>query len=57
MAINRLKNVKLGDGWKLMPVSYRNGKPRWSYVTVNGVEEHHPEGSYHLDYRDGAGKR
>jgi integrase len=41
----------------MLPVAYRNGKPRWSYVIVDGVEAHHTEGNYHLDYRDADGKR
>lgn len=57
MAVSLLKNIKLDSKWKLFPVAYRNGKPRWSYIVRNGVEEHHPEGNYHLDYRDHWGRR
>jgi hypothetical protein len=38
MTVNLLKNVKIGDKWKMLPVAYRNGKPRWSYVLVGGEE-------------------
>jgi integrase len=57
MAINLLKNVNIDGKWRMLPVAVRNGKPRWSYVLLDGQEVHHPEGNYHLDYRDADGKR
>ena len=57
MAVSLLKNVKIAGKWRMLPVAQRNGKPRWSYVLVEGEEAHHPEGNYHLDYRDAFGKR
>jgi hypothetical protein len=41
MAVSLLKNVKIAGKWRMVPVAYRNGKPRWSYVLVEGEEAHH----------------
>jgi hypothetical protein len=40
----------------------KNGKPKWGYVRLPGVKvkgervegpvEHHPEGAYHLNFRE-----
>lgn len=50
--------VRLADGTHpfLDPVKAGNNKLKPLYALVNGVQEHHPEGSYYLRYMRG-GKR
>jgi integrase/recombinase XerD len=47
-----IKRVKFASGWQFATVARdAKDKPRWDYVLVGDTTEHHPEGSYYLDYR------
>jgi|SRR5579859_127727 len=58
--VNLTKRIKTPDGLRFCPVVYSNNgrvKPDWVIVTGKdgkGKEERHPEGSYYLDWSDGA---
>lgn len=45
-----LKYVKVGDSWRFANVVERNGKIVRDYVLVSGKEEHHPEGTYYIEW-------
>ena len=51
--VNIVKKVKVGWEWKTLSVVRDDkGRIRWDYVLVNGQPDHHPEGTYYLDYYD-----
>ena len=53
-SVNLTKRVKTPDGLRYCPVAYSaNGRLKAHYVKVSGREEHHPEGSYYLDWYEG----
>jgi integrase/recombinase XerD len=51
--VNILKYVKVAGKWRFAPVVKRaNGGIRWDHVLISGVDEHHPEGKYYIEWRD-----
>jgi len=53
--VNVTKRVKTPQGLRYCPVVLSaNGRIRPDWVVVNGGEERHPEGSYYLEWRQGA---
>ncbi len=54
--VNVLKQVRIGNRWKLASVIQQNGKIVRDHVRVGGKDEHHPEGQYFLEWHRG-GKR
>ena len=51
-----LKYVKVGDAWRFANVVKRNGRIVRDHVLIAGRNEHHPEGSYYLEWYE-HGKR
>ena len=56
---NLTKRVQTAKGDRFCPVVlHKNGKVKSDYVLVEGVEKHHPEGTYYIEWReDGKRKR
>jgi integrase/recombinase XerD len=53
--VNVTKRIKTLQGLRYCPVVLAaNGRIRPDWVVVNGGEERHPEGSYYLEWREGA---
>jgi integrase/recombinase XerD len=53
--VNVTKRVRTSKGMRFCPVVLSaNGRVKPDVVLVNGKPEHHPEGAYYLDWRDGA---
>jgi integrase/recombinase XerD len=53
--VNVTKRVKTNDGLRYCPVVLSaNGRIKPDAVLVNGTQEHHPEGAYYLEWREGA---
>lgn len=55
--VNVLKKVFLDGNWKFVPVLERKGKIVRDHVRVAGREEHHPEGSYYIEWYEGSSRR
>jgi integrase/recombinase XerD len=56
--VNILKKVRVGGSWKLASVLERNGKIVRDHVLIAGLDEHHPEGGYYLEwYQEGRRRR
>jgi integrase len=55
--VNVLKYVKSADDWAFRPVVERNGRIIRDHVTIEGRDEHHPEGTYYLEWREGGKRR
>ncbi len=56
--VNVLKQVKVNDAWRLVPVLEKNGKIVRDQVKVAGQLERHPEGKYFIEwYQDGRRRR
>jgi integrase len=51
-----LKYVKVGDAWRFANVIKRSGRIVRDHVLITGRDEHHPEGSYYLEWYE-HGKR
>ncbi len=51
-----LKYVKVGDAWRFANVVKRSGRMVRDHVLITGRDEHHPEGSYYLEWYE-HGKR
>ncbi len=51
-----LKYVKVGDTWRFDNVVKRGGRTVRDHVLIAGRDEHHPEGSYYLEWYE-HGKR
>jgi len=54
--VNILKYVKAGDSWRFAAVVEIKGKVVRDHVSIAGEDQHHPEGTYYLEWRD-RGKR
>lgn len=54
--VNILKYVKAGNGWRFAAVVEKKGKPVRDHVRIAGVDEHHPEGTYYVEWYE-LGKR
>jgi integrase len=53
--VNVVKQVKCADRWRLVPTARKSGRIMRDQVVVHGQVEHHPEGSYFLQWYE-AGK-
>jgi integrase/recombinase XerD len=52
--VNVTKRVQTAHGLRYCPVVVSaNGRIKPDFVYVNGISEHHPEGAYYLEWRDG----
>jgi integrase len=51
-----LKYVKAGDAWRFANVVERSGRIVRDHVLITGRDEHHPEGSYYIEWYE-HGKR
>jgi integrase/recombinase XerD len=54
--VNVIKMVKINGKWPFAAVVERNGKIIRDHVWVSGLDEHHPEGRYYLEWYE-SGKR
>lgn len=53
--VNLTKRVKTSNGTRYCPILFSaNGRVKPDQVIVDGHPEHHPEGSYYLEWREGA---
>jgi integrase/recombinase XerD len=53
-SVNLTKRVKTPSGLRFCPVvRAANGRIKANYVAIEGSEEHHPEGSYYIEWYDG----
>src|SRR6266850_752486 len=53
--VNVTKRVQTLAGLRYCPVVLSaNGRIKPDMVLVNGMQEHHPEGAYYLEWREGA---
>ncbi len=55
--VNVLKKVQLNGSWKFVPVLERKGKIIRDHVLVAGRDEHHPEGSYYIEWYENSQRR
>ena len=56
--VNITKYVKCGGRWRFAPIARRaSGNVHWDHVVVNGLPEHHPEGKYFIEWREGGVRR
>jgi integrase/recombinase XerD len=55
--VNVLKKVLVHRIWKFVPVIERNGKIVRDHVLIAGRDEHHPEGSYYIEWYEGSRRR
>jgi integrase len=56
--VNLTKRVQTDGGLRYCPVvQSANGRIKPDWVAVDGREERHPEGSYYIEWRDGAKRR
>jgi len=51
-----LKYVKVGEAWRFANVVKRSGRMVRDHILITGRDEHHPEGSYYLEWYE-HGKR
>src|SRR5258708_35974519 len=53
--VNLTKRINTPEGWRYCKVVLSsNGRVKPDAVVVKGQEERHPEGSYYLEWREGA---
>jgi integrase/recombinase XerD len=52
-----LKYVKVGDAWRFANVVKRSGRMVRNHVLIAGRDEHHPEGSYYLEWYEHSKRR
>jgi integrase/recombinase XerD len=55
--VNVLKKVLVNGDWKFVPVLEKKGKIVRDRVVIAGRDEHHPEGSYYIEWYEGAKSR
>jgi integrase len=55
--VNVLKKVLVNGNWKFVPVLEKSGKIVRDHVVIAGHDEHHPEGSYYIEWYEGAKSR
>lgn len=55
--VNVLKKVQINGQWKFVPVLDRKGKIVRDHVLVAGRDEHHPEGSYYIEWYEEGSRR
>jgi integrase len=57
-SVNLTKRVETGSGLRFCPVVVAgNGRVKPDWVVVDDQDEHHREGSYYIEWRDGAKRR
>lgn len=52
-----LKYVKVGDKWRFANVVEKSGKLVRDHVLISGVDEHHPEGRYYVEWYEIGNRR
>jgi integrase/recombinase XerD len=53
--VNLTKRVLTAKGPRYCPVAFSaNGRVKPDVVIIDGKPEHHPEGSYYLEWREGS---
>ena len=55
--VNILKYVKPGVTLRFANVVERNGKVVRDHVLIAGVDEHHPEGTYYIEWYEAGSRR
>ena len=55
--VNILKYVKVGDKWRFANVIEKKGKLVRDHVLISGVDEHHPEGTYYIEWYEIGNRR
>jgi integrase/recombinase XerD len=55
--VNVLKKVLVNGNWKFVPVLEKSGKIVRDHVVIAGHDEHHPEGSYYIEWYEGTESR
>lgn len=55
--VNILKYVKVADKWRFANVVEKNGKLVRDHVLIAGVDEHHPEGTYYIEWYEIGNRR
>jgi integrase len=55
--VNVLKKVLVKGDWKFVPVLEKSGKIVRDHVVIAGHDEHHPEGSYYIEWYEGTESR
>jgi len=52
-----LKYVKAGEKWRFANVVEKNGKLVRDHVLISGFDEHHPEGTYYIEWYEIGNRR
>ena len=55
--VNILKYIKAGSRWRFAKPVERNGKLVRDHVLIAGVDEHHPEGTYYIEWYEVGNRR
>ena len=55
--VNILKYVKVGAKWRFANVVEKNGKLVRDHVLISGFDEHHPEGTYYIEWYEIGNRR
>ena len=55
--VNILKYVKVADKWRFANVVEKKGKLVRDHVLIAGVDEHHPEGTYYIEWYEIGNRR
>lgn len=55
--VNILKYIKVGKKWRFAKAIERNGKLIRDHVLIAGVDEHHPEGTYYIEWYEIGSRR
>jgi integrase/recombinase XerD len=55
--VDVLKKVLVNGNWKFVPVLEKSGKIVRDHVVIAGHDEHHPEGSYYIEWYEGTESR
>lgn len=48
--VNILKYIKVADKWRFAPAQATNNKLKMDCVLIDGRPEHHPEGTYYIEW-------
>lgn len=55
--VNVLKYVKAGEKWRFASVVEKNGRLVRDHVLISGLDEHHPEGTYYIEWYEIGNRR
>jgi len=55
--VNILKYVKVGEKWRFSNVVEKKGKIVRDHVLIAGIDEHHPEGTYYIEWYEIGNRR